>query len=579
MEQNKFRELFQDYTGISKLLEFYSYQDIISAVSGLTSISSEELEAYSVNGCSKEETNSTYRFVLEDLLRNVKHYNWLYERLEDDCSRMIFTRLMQFRLVPDLSFLDDAGTISLDEDIHERVTFTKMKIEGIPAVLDAKNYIKNDNPKFAVSLCCAISDIWEIPKLIDSINPTYQFHLRHYMKTENWETVLYAIPAEQKPKKEIHKRDGIYCRRKKIVAMAPYERGWSNVELIKDCGLIPYLLYKKYGYDVSMVGADGGPYPYHEKYTRGVNMEFLPNGQVTEKVRYLENHAQEIDGLLLRGCYPTNFPVAKAYKILNPKGRIYVGLDANSWWMDRILWDEKEFTDFMNCCDVIATSCHAMQRHLNEKWPWKIEYIPNGHYDFSEQHRRPDFQKKKNVILTVGRLGTQQKATEVLLEAFAKASDKIPGWQLRLAGSVEDGFQTYIKEYFTRFPELSERVRFIGAITDREKLSEEYQAARIFALTSALEGGTPNVIAEALHAGCVTAVTRIDAYEDATDYGRCGKSAQIGDVEGFAEILYQLCTDDNPEQLSAHAYEYSRTDFDMEKITAKVNELLFGRDI
>ena len=40
--------------------------------------------------------------------------------------------------------------------------------------------------------------------------------------------------------------------------MAPYERPWSNVELVKDCGLIPYLLYKNHGCDASMVGANGG---------------------------------------------------------------------------------------------------------------------------------------------------------------------------------------------------------------------------------------------------------------------------------------------------------------------------------
>ncbi len=243
------------------------------------------------------------------------------------------------------------------------------------------------------------------------------------------------------------------------------------------------------------------------------------------------------------------------------------------------MWSEKEFIDFMDRCDVIATSCHSMQKHLNEKWPWKIEYIPNGYYGFKGHQEEPAFQEKENIILNVGRLGTEQKATEVLLEAFAKIADKVPGWRLHLAGSVEDRFQTYIKEYFLRYPELSERVCFIGAITDREKLSEEYRTDKIFALTSTLEGGTPNVIAEALHAGCAIAVTKIDAFEDATDYGRCGRSAQIGDVDGFAEILYQLCTDEDLEQLSRHAYEYSRTDFDMEKIVARVNELLFGGNI
>lgn len=567
MEQNEFKELFQDYAGISRLLKLYSYQDIVSAVSKAASVSFEAMENYFAIGYPDGRLNSTYRFVLEDLLQNVEHYDWLYDKLADDRSRMTFTRLIQFRLVPDSVFIEE----SCDEENRQCFDHPLVNCDEL---IGNKNHIRDDSPKLAVCTCRSISGMWEIPKLIDHINPNYRFYLHHYRSIQNHETVLYAIPADQDNKKV-----EIYRPQKRIVALAPYERGWSNVELIKDCGLIPYLLHKNHGHDVSMVGADNGPYPYHDKYTKEVTMEFLPNGQIIEKLRYLEKHAQEIDGLLLRGCYPTNFPVAEVYRTLNPEGRIYVGLDANSWWMDRILWSEKEFIDFMDRCDVIATSCHSMQKHLNEKWPWKIEYIPNGYYGFKGHQEEPAFQEKENIILNVGRLGTEQKATEVLLEAFAKIADKVPGWRLHLAGSVEDRFQTYIKEYFLRYPELSERVCFIGAITDREKLSEEYRTDKIFALTSTLEGGTPNVIAEALHAGCAIAVTKIDAFEDATDYGRCGRSAQIGDVDGFAEILYQLCTDEDLEQLSRHAYEYSRTDFDMEKIVARVNELLFGGNI
>lgn len=587
MERIEFLSLFQNYTGISALLKSCTYQEIVSVVSEITSISPEVLGTLPMGGYSKGKTSGTYHFVLKDLLQNVGHYDWLYERLADERSREVFTLLMQFRLVPDMKFIAsacdgenpqyfDKSFADCDEDIHEKITFIKTDIEGfeVSSLLGAKNHIRDDSPKLAVCTYHIVSDMWEIPRLIESMNPNYRFYLRHYMKTQNWETVLYAIPI--KHKKETTVKSDIMHSRKNIVAMAPYERGWSNVELIKDCGLIPYLLHKNYGYHVTMVGANGGPYPYHEMYTKGVEMDFLPNGQVPEKVRYMEKHAREIDGLLLRGCYPTNFQVAEVYKKLNPNGRIYVGLDANSWWMDRILWDEEEFIRFMECCDVIATSCHAMQKHLNEKWPWKIEYIPNGFYVFSEQQKAPVFHEKENIILTVGRIGTEQKATEVLLKAYAKIARRIPDWQVRLVGNIENNFRKYIEEYFTHFPELSGRVRFIGEISDREKLFAEYQRAKIFALPSTLEGGTPNVIAEALHAGCVTAVTRIDAYEDATDYGRCGKSAKIGDVDGFAEILYQLCKEDDLEFLSARAYEYGRSSLDMEKVTARVNELLFG---
>ena len=223
---------------------------------------------------------------------------------------------------------------------------------------------------------------------------------------------MYAIPISEK--------GGAYEKKEnpRVVAMASYERGWSNVELIKDCGLIPYLLYKNHGCDVSMVGAVGQEYSY-QNYIAGVSLEFLPDGKEETKLKYLQEYSEHIDGLILRGCYPSNFNVAKLYKQLNPQGKIYVGLDANSVWMDRIIWDKPEFREFMDNCDVIATSCSAMREHLQIKWPWKIEHIPNGYYDFHQRNIIPCFEEKENVILTVGRIGSEQKATHVLLEAFA----------------------------------------------------------------------------------------------------------------------------------------------------------------
>jgi len=43
----------------------------------------------------------------------------------------------------------------------------------------------------------------------------------------------------------------------KRIAVLPDKREWLKVELVKDCGLIPYLLYKNHNYNVSLVGARG----------------------------------------------------------------------------------------------------------------------------------------------------------------------------------------------------------------------------------------------------------------------------------------------------------------------------------
>jgi len=85
---------------------------------------------------------------------------------------------------------------SLDEDIKEKITFIKMDLEcfELEAIRGAAGHIRNDTPKLAVSLYHTVSDIWEIPKLINDINPNYNYYLRHYHSYQNWEYILYAIP-------------------------------------------------------------------------------------------------------------------------------------------------------------------------------------------------------------------------------------------------------------------------------------------------------------------------------------------------------------------------------------------------
>ena len=247
--------------------------------------------------------------------------------------------------------------------------------------------------------------------------------------------------------------------------------------------------------------------------------------------------------------------------------------------MDRILWDNEYFIQMLDLCDVIATSCRAMQKHLNEKWPWKIEYIPNGYYSFNTTRPTLVFSEKENIILTVSRLGTPQKATHILLEAFALIANKIPDWKLRLVGSIEPKFKEYIDNFFKKHPELTSRIEFTGVISDKDKLFEEYLRAKVFTLTSTFEGGTPNVVAEALTAGCAMAVTKFDAWEDAIDEGRCGMAAKINDIDEIAMMYLELCKNANLEQLSENAYQYALRNYDMEYIVAKLYEMLFGGEL
>lgn len=379
---------------------------------------------------------------------------------------------------------------------------------------------------------------------------------------------------------------------KKISIIAPYERPWSDVELIKECILMPYILYKNYGYDVTIVGkapegVSAGTYSEENminlpdgiydnyRYISGVKFELLDSFQEEERINYLKNNYENIDVLYLRGVYKLNMKMAPEYKKLKTEGVVICALDANSSWMDRIYWYLPPYTEFMNSCDVITTSCTAMANMLSIKWPWKVHSIINGFFNLSKVHKgRNPFYKRENIILTVGRLGTRQKATEVLLKAFVIAHDYIPDWKLCLAGSMEEEFKTFLGEFLKENKCLSERIICTGVVSDRDELAELYDRAKIYALTSEYEGGTNNATAEALGRGLIPVTTRIDAYEDITDHGRIGRSFDIGDADSLSRILIELCNNVDLEKESEKVYAYAKKTYDMERITGELNGLI-----
>ncbi len=351
---------------------------------------------------------------------------------------------------------------------------------------------------------------------------------------------------------------------------------WANVELTKDCGTIPFLLHKFYGYDAILFGQKAGEYP-NQQYIPGVRLDFLPSGEnyIQYQCEYIEANHQQMDVLLLHGPYPMYIPLLRTYRRLRADGRVYLALDANSYWMDSIAWDTQDFRWLLNNCDVIATSCRAMQRYLNRKWPCTVHYIPNGFYNYSRADLTVDYSQKENTILTVGRIGSGQKNSGLLLYSFLMIADRLPSWKVKFVGTIEPSFRSEIERLLSRYPSASQQVEFTGPILDRAILMSEYKKAKIFALTSVFEGGSPNVFAEALFGGCYIVTSAIDAAEDMVDDGRCGVICHEDHL--FSSTLLQIATDDERLRTgSAHAVAYGHRSFDFCRIIRQVHYLLFG---
>lgn len=83
--------------------------------------------------------------------------------------------------------------VSLDMFIDEKVDFIKADIESYEykMILGAKKTIKNNTPMMAICIYHNIWDWFEIPLLINEIEPKYNMAIRHHSR-DLTETVLYA---------------------------------------------------------------------------------------------------------------------------------------------------------------------------------------------------------------------------------------------------------------------------------------------------------------------------------------------------------------------------------------------------
>lgn len=363
-----------------------------------------------------------------------------------------------------------------------------------------------------------------------------------------------------------------------IYAFAPVS-GWNNQQITKNCGLVPYLFHKLWGWHAVMVGKDNGPYPALADVP-GLELVALPTAGAT--MDYLVEHVGEIDVLVLHGVFPINITLAARYRALRPDGKIYLEADANRFYEERIPMTQ-ELEEMLLSCDVVGASCRRIQRWLSAKWPCRVDYVPNGFYDLKGAYKMPDFTVKEDVILTVARLGSPEKRTEDLMLAFAQIAEAFPAWTLRLVGGVDERFRPFVDAYFEKFPELRDRVVFTGAITDKAQLLAEYRRAKIFALMSSSEGGTPNVIAEALYGGCYMVTSEVDGADDIIAGGACGQKYPVADARALANCLRRVCS--NPaiiEHGGRAALAYGRETFDFIKIVRRLYCLLglfSGREV
>lgn len=320
----------------------------------------------------------------------------------------------------------------------------------------------------------------------------------------------------------------------------------KNVHILKDVGMFPYMLKKKGYFDSYIVsyGRLAEEFPNLD-YTPGLKLVIrkkIFGNSIIDGCFWLVKNGKAIDILNLYHYRFSSFMWIVVYKIVNPHGMIWLKLDIDP--SDGFKMSMKGLKRIMtkmilSLCKVVSSETRDFQSYANDMWPVKVAYVPNG---ICLAEILP-FQNKEKVILTVGRLGTEQKATEVLLKAFVKSTAFISeDWKLFLVGSIEETFQKEIDILFSENKDLMDRIEFVGQVIDREILTAYYKKASIFTMPSRGEGFCLAAI-EAIAKGDYLLTTNLISFKELTDNWTYGECFEIDNVEQYSGKIIKLCND------------------------------------
>lgn len=376
----------------------------------------------------------------------------------------------------------------------------------------------------------------------------------------------------------------------------------KNIHLIKDVGMYPYGMSKFCGYESSILLDSEQEYPYLDTEVKGLNGVKVKKFFAKDKWNFLIwliCHAKEIDVLnLIHQVNHTRLSIA-IFKRLNRNGKVYVhcdcdgtdyskytlGLDGNSIKkkMKRIIYHYIFYPKWIRKDILWGVQNQEAETNITGKFPYQnVAYMPNG-YSFSDVSENKidnlEYSDKENIILTVGRNGTDQKRTDILLEGFALSRKELDtSWRLRIVGPIEEDFQLYIQDYFCKYPELKTKVEFVGAVYDRDKLVEEYMCAKVFAFTSDYES-FGIVLVEAMSCGCTVITSNFPAAKDITNNEDYGKIFEAGNVDEFAKCLIAVCNDEKKlEKQRNQIVEYANVNYSYENILEKLDEWLINEE-
>lgn len=351
----------------------------------------------------------------------------------------------------------------------------------------------------------------------------------------------------------------------------------QNVHCYKDVGMIPRTLSKDFGYKSYLVCRGDGQYDSFEE----LKLIKLGGNRVLAEIKlmsFLFANAKYINVLNLYHWGRHTYIVGCVYKFLNPNGKLYVKCDMDDCGLSVIQNKEnarKVFAKIAEISDLISCESKRIANELNKLFGNKVEWVPNG---FFQSETNLNCVEKEKIILNVGRLGTEQKATENLVNAFRRIANKIPDWKLVLVGGMTPEFEKYVGQIIKIDESLTGKIITTGQIQNREELNRLYSKSAIFALPSRWESFAI-VMLEALSKGCYFIGTEgIAPIRDVIINDKLGKIVGIDKIDELSLAILDAVVSEkyySTEQI-IDRMQYVNNNFSWSVICRKIVLMLNG---
>ncbi len=347
----------------------------------------------------------------------------------------------------------------------------------------------------------------------------------------------------------------------------------DNVRLMKPHGMLPYTMYKHYGYESEVLTYRHGDYPYLENELKGLKIRFL-RSLFYKKAKwpfflYLARNARNIDVLMVYNVKKRPIYNGLIYKLFNPRGFLYAKADTSrsrfGFYVDNAFFLYRYYMRFLgrlflSRCNAVSVESSDVFNNVTQVPRDKLLLMPCGFDpDIVDALgvRTRSFDEKENIVLHVARMGAAAKNSEHLLRSIARM--EVPeGWRFVFAGGQTPEFKKLKEELLAAHPQLADVVAFYDHLSDKAQLYDLYSRAKIFCLPSKTET-FGNVLVEAQHFGnAIAGSEHLPSVRDLIDGGRAGITFSLEREDDMAERLAALMRDqERLRTMSQAAIEYA----------------------